>query len=114
MDSIEDITSEHLHAKADEYEAAAKRYRAAAVALEDPETGQPKRRARRRAQSTNGTVTEDAVLKHLTPEGVKAADIRGKLRGSEAQVLRKLKSLEAAGKAKRTGERRTTRWHKVA
>jgi hypothetical protein len=59
MDSAGDISSEHLHAKADEYEAAAKRYRAAAVALEDPEAGQPKPmwEARRRAQSTNGTVT---------------------------------------------------------
>jgi predicted HTH transcriptional regulator len=117
MDFTEDITADHLHAKADEYEAQARRFRAAARALEDPETGQRRTRAQRKAASPGSapaaTVTEAGVLKHLTPEGVKAADLRAKIKGSEAQILRRLKALEAAGKAKRTGQRQTTRWHKV-
>lgn len=117
MDSTEDITADHLHAKADEYEAQARRFRAAARALEDPETGRRKTRRQRKVTSNATTptsaVTEEGVLRHLTPEGVKAADLRAKLKGSEAQILRRLKQLEASGKARRSGERRTTRWHKV-
>lgn len=79
-----------------------------------------RRRSRSRRTPQNGRtavpaiVTQGAVLKQLTPYGVKSADIRTKLHGSEAQILRRLKELEASGRAKRTGERRTTRWHKVA
>ncbi len=72
-----------------------------------------KRKATSNATTPTSAVTEEGVLKHLTPEGVKATDLRAKLKGSEAQILRRLKQLEASGKARRSGERRATRWHKV-
>jgi len=120
MDIAEDITAEHLHAKADEYEEVARRYRAAAVALEDPETGQRKpARGRRKAQKASGAtagklaLNEGNILKVVTPEGVKRASIDERIRGTEAQILRRLKHLEGMGMLKRTGERRTTRWHRT-
>ena len=120
MDIVEDITAEHLHAKADEYEDAARRYRAAAVALEDPETGQRRpARGRRKAEKDSGTtagkmaLNERNILKVVTPGGVKRASIDERIRGSEAQILRRLKQLEERGMLKRSGERRTTRWHRT-
>ena len=68
-------------------------------------------RARRTPQTTAELLSNETVLKLLTPEGVPAQKIRSQVKGSDSQVLRVLKGLEADGKAKRTGQRRSTRWH---
>ena len=70
-------------------------------------------RARRSRQTTAELLSNETVLKLLTPEGVPARTIRSRIKATDNQVLRVLKGLESDGKAKRTGERRSTRWHSV-
>ena len=80
-------------------------------------TGQPTERkpatARKPRQTTAELLSSDTVLKLLTPEGVPAKTIRSRFKATDNQVLRVLKGLESEGKVKRTGERRSTRWHSV-
>jgi predicted Rossmann fold nucleotide-binding protein DprA/Smf involved in DNA uptake len=80
-------------------------------------TARPSERKRTRARKPRQTTAEflsnETVLKLLTPEGVPAKTIRSRLKASDNQVLRVLKGLESEGKVKRTGERRSTRWHSV-
>jgi hypothetical protein len=70
-------------------------------------------RARRARRTTAEVLSQDTVLKLITPEGVPARTIRSRLKATETQVLRLLKSLESDGKIKRSGQRRSTRWHSV-
>ena len=70
-------------------------------------------RARKPPQTTAEFLSNETVLKLLTPEGVPARTIRSRIKATENQVLRVLKRLESEGKARRTGERRSTRWHSV-
>lgn len=70
-------------------------------------------RARKPRQTTAEFLSNETVLKLLTPEGVPAKTIRSRFKATENQVLRVLKGLESEGKVKRTGERRSTRWHSV-
>jgi predicted Rossmann fold nucleotide-binding protein DprA/Smf involved in DNA uptake len=71
-------------------------------------------RPRRPRRTTAEVLSQDTVLKLITPEGVPARTLRSRLRATDTQVLRSLKSLESAGKVKRSGQRRSTRWHSVA
>ena len=71
-------------------------------------------RARKPRQTTAEFLSNETVLKLLTPEGVPAKTIRSRFKATDNQVLRVLKGLESEGKVKRTGERRSTRWHSVA
>lgn len=70
-------------------------------------------RARKPRRTTAEFLSNETVLKLLTPDGVPARTIRSRFKASDNQVLRVLKGLESEGKAKRTGERRSTRWHSV-
>ena len=71
-------------------------------------------RARKPRQTTAEFLSNETVLKLLTREGVPAKTIRSRFKATDNQVLRVLKGLESEGKVKRTGERRSTRWHSVA
>jgi hypothetical protein len=116
-----------LRAQLAETEADAQRLRTAIEALEGTVESSPApTRARRntrlratRARTSNGrtagkvALTPDVVVNLVTPEGVPARDIRSKVNGSDNQVLKVLKDLEAEGKIKRTGQRRATKWHLV-
>jgi hypothetical protein len=116
-----------LKAQLAETEADAQRLRTAIEALEGTVESSPApSRARRttrgratRARTSNGrtagkvALTPDVVVNLVTPEGVPARDIRSKVNGSDNQVLKVLKDLESAGKIKRTGQRRATKWHLV-
>ena len=70
-------------------------------------------RARKPRQTTAELLSNETVLKLLTPEGVPAKTIRSRFKATDNQVLRVLKGLESEGKVKRSGERRSTRWHSV-
>ena len=70
-------------------------------------------RARKPRQTTAEFLSNETVLKLLTPDGVPAKTIRSRFKATDNQVLRVLKGLESEGKAKRTGQRRSTRWHSV-
>jgi predicted Rossmann fold nucleotide-binding protein DprA/Smf involved in DNA uptake len=75
------------------------------------------RRTTRRTATTNGasaaskSPTPENVVKLVTANGVAASEIRSKTGGSADAVLRVLKQLESDGAVKRSGERRSTKWH---
>jgi hypothetical protein len=68
---------------------------------------------RKPRQATAELLSNNTVLKILTPEGVRARTIRSRVKATDNQVLRVLKELESKDKVKRTGERRSTRWHSI-
>jgi predicted Rossmann fold nucleotide-binding protein DprA/Smf involved in DNA uptake len=74
-------------------------------------------RRTRRTATTNGAsadskvLTPEKVVSLVTTSGVAASEIRAKTGGSADAVLRVLKQLESDGAVKRTGERRSTKWH---
>jgi predicted HTH transcriptional regulator len=77
-----------------------------------------RRRAPRRAATSNGAsassttaLTPAKVVRLVTTNGVAASKIREQTGGSADAVLRVLKQLESDGAVKRTGERRSTKWH---
>jgi hypothetical protein len=118
---------DQLRVQLAETEANAQRLRTAIEALEgsveSSDVQPPRRRAARgraaRRSASNGrtaskvALTPDVVVELVTPEGVPARDIRSRVTGSDNQVLKVLKDLESAGKIKRTGQRRATKWHRV-
>jgi hypothetical protein len=77
------------------------------------------RRTRRTAPAatTNGAsagakaLTPAKVVRLVTTDGVPASEIRQQTGGSADAVLRVLKQLESDGTVKRTGARRSTKWH---
>ena len=96
-------------------------------ALEDSSAPAPKttasraprgRRARRTA-ATNGSrahakaLSPENVVTLVTTDGVAASEIRAQTGGSADAVLRVLKQLESDGAVKRSGARRSTKWHLV-
>ncbi|MFZ0385286.1 MAG: hypothetical protein WAL22_06475 [Solirubrobacteraceae bacterium] len=118
---------DQLKAQLAETEANAQRLRTAIEALEgsveSSDVQPPRRRAARgratRQSASNGrtagkvALTPDVVVGLVTAEGVPAREIRSQVTGSDNQVLKVLKDLESAGKIKRTGQRRATKWHRV-
>ena len=76
----------------------------------------PARRTRT-ATTTNGAtangkgLTSEKVVRLVTTDGVAASQIRKQTGGSAEAVLRVLKQLESDGTVKRTGQRRSTKWH---
>lgn len=76
-------------------------------------------RRTRRTVTTNGNgaragavaLTPEKVVKLVTTDGVPASEIREQTGGSADAVLRVLKQLESDGAVKRTGARRSTKWH---
>jgi hypothetical protein len=86
----------------------------------------PRGRGTRRAPSTNGArangarsngakaLTTENVVKLVTSNGVPASQIRQETGGSADAVLRVLKQLESDGAVKRSGARRSTKWHLTA
>jgi predicted Rossmann fold nucleotide-binding protein DprA/Smf involved in DNA uptake len=76
-----------------------------------------RRRRTRRTAATNGAsaasrmLTPEKVVSLLTTDGVAASEVRGQTGGSAEAVLRVLKQLESDGAVKRTGARRSTKWH---
>jgi predicted Rossmann fold nucleotide-binding protein DprA/Smf involved in DNA uptake len=71
-----------------------------------------RRRASTNGASANGTaLTPESVVKLVTSDGVAASQIREQTGGSADAVLRVLKQLESDGAVKRSGARRSTKWH---
>jgi predicted Rossmann fold nucleotide-binding protein DprA/Smf involved in DNA uptake len=76
-----------------------------------------RRRRTRRTAATNGatargkSLTPENVVRLVTTDGVPASEIREQTGGSADAVLRVLKQLESDGAVRRTGARRSTKWH---
>ena len=73
------------------------------------------RRARRVRPRRSGEVVPAAKLEGLLAEhsGITSAALAELASGGRDQVLGALRELEAAGRARRTGQRRGTRWHAI-
>jgi hypothetical protein len=91
---------------------------AASPAAESPATASPARRARsrRRAKTRTGTdVVPAGRLEALLSEngGLTTSTLAERTNGNRDQVLTLLRELETAGRIRRTGQRRSTRWHAI-
>jgi predicted Rossmann fold nucleotide-binding protein DprA/Smf involved in DNA uptake len=77
----------------------------------------PRGRRTRRTAATNGAsaqrkaLTPENVVRLVTTDGVPASEIRAQTGGSADAVLRVLKQLESDGAVRRSGARRSTKWH---
>ena len=95
------------------------RLRAALAALDGgsssskpaPESSAPRRRSRRRNQGTE--IVPAGKIESLLEanDGITTAELARQTNGGHEQILSILKELEQAGKAHRSGTRRSTRWH---
>jgi hypothetical protein len=107
----------HLEAGIKELEADVVKLRAALTALDGNGAAKPRapRQTRRRPRQSSrqpdvvpaGKLS--AMLK--SSDGLSTAELARRTNGQADQVLQMLKELEQAGKARRTGQRRSTRWH---
>jgi predicted Rossmann fold nucleotide-binding protein DprA/Smf involved in DNA uptake len=70
-----------------------------------------RRTAANGASAASKVLTPEKVVKLVTTNGVPASEIRAQTGGSPDAVLRVLKQLESDGAVKRTGARRSTKWH---
>jgi hypothetical protein len=92
-----------------------------AAARSDTSTTPPRRAARggrRRARRKSGPATEVVPagrLELLLSEngGLTTSVLAERTNGDRDQVLTLLRELEAAGRIRRTGQRRSTRWHAI-
>jgi hypothetical protein len=98
------------------------RLRAALAALDGNDTPAPRAPRQRVAARRRRRGTGPAAAYEVVPEGkltrllgdgkgLSTAELAQQCSGSPDQVLRMLKELERSGRAHRTGNRRSTRWH---
>jgi hypothetical protein len=75
------------------------------------EPSTPRRRSRRRNQGTE--IVPAGKIESLlgSSDGITTAELARETNGGHEQILSILKELEQAGKAHRSGTRRSTRWH---
>jgi hypothetical protein len=73
----------------------------------------PRRRRRRAVRAVD--VVPAGTLEQLLSEngGLTTSALADEANGNRDQVLRSLRELEAAGRVRRTGQRRATRWHAI-
>ena len=85
-----------------------------------PDSNGTRRRARpgrRRARGSSGGPMSVGSLHSLLVEsdgGLSSAALAARANADPAQVLARLREMEAAGRVRRTGQRRGIRWHAVA
>jgi hypothetical protein len=75
------------------------------------ESGAPRRRSRQRNHGTE--IVPAGKIESLlgSTDGITTAELARETNGGHEQILSILKELEQAGKAHRSGTRRSTRWH---
>jgi hypothetical protein len=75
------------------------------------EPSAPRRRSRRRNQGTE--IVPAGKIESLlgSSDGITTAELARETNGGHEQILSILKELEQAGRAHRSGTRRSTRWH---
>jgi hypothetical protein len=85
------------------------------VLAESPQPRKPARRRARRKPTRSADVVPAGRLEVLLSEngGLTTSALAEQTNGSRDQVLTLLRELEAAGKIRRTGQRRGTRWHAI-
>jgi hypothetical protein len=79
------------------------------------QTRKPARRRARRKTSNSSDIVPAGRLEVLLSEngGLTTSALAERTNGDRDQVLTLLRELEAAGKIRRTGQRRGTRWHAI-
>jgi ribosomal protein L13E len=103
------------------------RLRAALTALNGHNAPAPRQSRRRTARRRPGRSADSAPAPQVAPaakapdgkltkllddgNGLSTAELAKQMSGAPDKVLRMLKELEQAGRAHRTGNRRSTRWH---
>lgn len=75
---------------------------------------QPAKRSRRRSARTGETVPAGRLERLLSENGgLTTSALAERTDGDRDQILTLLRELERAGRIRRTGERRSTRWHAI-
>jgi len=75
---------------------------------------QPRRAPRRRATRTPAAISADRLESLLSDNGgLTTTALAEKTGGNRDQILNLLRELETAGRVRRTGQRRATRWHTI-
>lgn len=79
------------------------------------QTRQPRRRRARRKSTRSANVVPSGRLELLLSEngGMTTTALAERTNGDRDQVLTLLRELESAGKIRRSGQRRGTRWHAI-
>jgi len=75
-----------------------------------PRAKQTRKRASRPAKAVPAETVEQLLA---DSDGLTTAALAQQANGDPADVLRRLRELEATGRVRRTGERRGTRWHVI-
>jgi hypothetical protein len=77
-------------------------------------SGRPAKRSRPRKRGS-GDVVPSARLEELLSEngGMTTSGLAARANGKREQVLTALRELEAAGRVRRSGQRRSTRWYAI-
>jgi hypothetical protein len=75
------------------------------------EPSAPRRRSRRRNQGSEIVPAGKIESLLASNDGITTAELARQTNGGHEQILSILKELEQAGKAHRSGTRRSTRWH---
>jgi hypothetical protein len=75
------------------------------------EPGAPRRRSRRRNHGSEIVPAGKIESLLAAHDGITTAELARETNGGHEQILSLLKELEQAGKAHRSGTRRSTRWH---
>lgn len=111
---IETLTAARAALDADEARSGARVDRAVAPAAA-PAARSARRRTRRPRAATGGEVVPAGRLEVLLSEngGLTTSVLAERTNGNRDQVLTLLRELEAAGRVRRTGQRRSTRWHAI-
>jgi hypothetical protein len=76
---------------------------------------EPRQRRRRRSQARASEVVPAGRLERLLSEngGLTTSVLAERTNGDRDQILTLLRELEQAGRVRRTGQRRATRWHAI-
>ncbi len=87
----------------------------ATVAAATPRRTRRSSRAKKRAYG-DGSLSVEALHRVLAEDGngLSTAELGERAHADPAHVLPRLRELEAAGRVRRTGQKRSTRWHAVA
>jgi hypothetical protein len=98
--------------------ASAKSKREASADVVSEPASRPPKRARRpsrpRARRTSTDIPADRLESLLSANGgLTTSTLAEQSGGNRDQVLKLLRELEAAGRIRRTGQRRATRWHAI-
>ncbi len=112
-----DARLEELHGEIDTLTQARDQLAAVTATVATAARPRPRRSSRpAKRASSDGAVSSEVLHRLLAEEGdgLSTAELGERAKVDPAHLLPRLRELEAAGRIRRTGHKRSTRWHAVA